>query len=162
MLGELDAKTMDLVGHITGGKSCSVLMGLPDQAQGPTAPHLAVLGKYTQHDVRMEIIQMPFDGAPSSSSGPIAVGDVIFGHYVFLSANILDGQMGDHRRLHLRFTALNGATVQVLHLRRVKGQWRAARRVMAHGEVLLERNDEGFINARMWKHFWVGCLLQQG
>lgn len=150
MLGELDAKTTDLVGRIDGGKSCTVLMGLPDQPEGPTRPHLAVLGSHTQRQVRMEIFEMPFDGTPPTTRGSQLIGDVLFGHYVFLSPNVLDGQTGDHRRLYIRFTALNGTAHQLLHLRRVDGQWRAARRVMAHGETLLERNDEGFPEQPDW------------
>jgi hypothetical protein len=151
MLNELDAKTTDLVGHITGGDGVPFLFGLPDNPEGDHSPRIAVYGKYSQRDVVMTILEVPFDDPNKAFvSKRIMVGDVIFGHFKELPPDILDGQKGDRRRLFITFQGLNGTARQFLHLNRVDGQWRAAVRLMGHGREILARKDPGYPQQPDW------------
>jgi hypothetical protein len=150
MLSDLDAKTTNLIGHITGGESSPCLVGKPgpDDRLGTVA--IEVLGEHSLRDVQMRIVNLANFGADNLGK-TIAVGDVLHGHARVLAGDALfDCRHSDDCRFNIFFTAFNGSTAQLLRLRKVDGQWRVATRVLAHGKVAYEYIDTGFPEQPDW------------
>jgi hypothetical protein len=141
LVADLDTKTTDLVGHITGGESYPCLMVDPDRGL-----LVLVRGKHSIRELRVdfadaaaasptltptETFEIPYIAAETGRKYPIKAFDKI-------------RQGSDDGRLYIKFSALNGIMHQFLDFRKKdSGSWVFATRVMAHGDKV-ERVDPGF------------------
>lgn len=151
MLEDLEAKTTDLAGHITGGDSVCYLIGFPINSD--LLGNLALIhhGRHPLYRVKARIVDLElsdqFSGNPTvenilRTEIHREFGDLIPGH-----ASMVDGAIslgtGDTRRFNIFFTARNGSFVQLLRFRRVNGAWLSATKV-EKGETRFEKIQEGF------------------
>jgi hypothetical protein len=149
MLDALDAKTTDLVSHITGGKSSPYLIVSPGADNALSQVRVGVLGNHSLRDVRVRIVDSAFD--PQTAIGAtFDIGIIPFRHVHRLPASALDVRQSDNGRLIIFFSALNGSMFQFLDFRRADGKWRFATRVLAHGELVHQQIDEGFGSQPDW------------
>lgn len=151
MLEELEAKTSDLVGHITGGDSVCYLVGSPIAPDSLGNLALVHHGRHPLYNVNARIVDLElfdqfignltFDNIQRTEIH-WRFGDLIPGH-----ASTVDGSIplgtGDTRRFNIFFTARNGSFVQLLRFRRVNGSWLSATKVEM-GETRFEQIQERF------------------
>jgi hypothetical protein len=143
MLDDLEAKTNNLTGHITGGESSPYLIVGPGPDNALSQVRVGVIGKHSLRDVRVRIGDSAID--PFAVGGPMFVLDHIpVRHHKALSASALDCRQSDDGRFNIFFDAFNGTMFQFLDFRRVDGAWRFATRVLAHGLLVHQQIDEGF------------------
>jgi hypothetical protein len=137
MLSELDSKTRELAGFITGGDSLCYF------SAAPVAPnllaHLAVVHHGTHplygvvaRIVDLEIMDQFKDAFTAENLQKAethhAVGDLAPGHAKMLPG-IMSMGAGDVRRFNVFFSARNGSFHQLLRFRRVDGTWHTAIKV---------------------------------
>lgn len=151
MLIELDGKTTDLVGHITGGDSVCYLIGSPVSPDQFGNIALVHHGKHPLYNVNARLVDLEiFDQFKDNltfeniqkSEIYRQFGDLIPGHASMVGGVIPLGG-GDTRRFNIFFTARNGSFVQLLRFKRVNGSWVSATKV-EKGETRFEQIQDGY------------------
>lgn len=157
LIDDLDKKTADLVGHVTGGDGFCFVLGL-----GHNMPALVGDNKYALHDLSATLIDL--DEMAKNASRPAGdrytgrrfeIGTLVSGTGVRWQDIVnLDG--GKERRyFNINFTARNGQFYQYVRLALVDGEWKRAERVFrANPEVILRefadkefpRNADGVVD----------------
>lgn len=151
MLNELDRKTADLVGHITGGDSVCYLIGSPVSPDQLGNIALVHHGKHALYNVNARLVDLEvfdqFKGNLSfeniqKSEINRQFGDLIPGHASMVGGAISLGS-GETRRFNIFFTARNGSFIQLLRFKRVNGSWVSATKV-EKGETRFEKIQDGY------------------
>jgi hypothetical protein len=144
LLIELEAKTEDLVGHITGGESYPLVRVVPAE-DGTLALIVECKGKYSLRGLSVRLVDASV-ADPRSAPGTSA-------NVSFIAARTLKqfpGHFFDHvrqsdkGRLDIFFDAFNGVMYQFLDYRKVDGQWHFASCVLAHGRAFKHMDDPDF------------------
>ena len=161
MLGDLEDKTNDLVGHITGGDSVCYLIGspvLPDQLGNMMLVHH---GKHPLYNVNARLVDLElFDQYIGNLTFENIkkteiyrqFGDLIPDHASMVGGAIALGT-ANTRRFNIFFTARNGSFVQLLRFRKVNGSWLSATKV-EKGETRFEQVQEGFPRNKFGQVDW--------
>jgi hypothetical protein len=149
MLSELEDRTKDLVGFITGGESICYLSAttMPDG----NLRFVAVVhqGKHPAYGVVARIVDLevaeryglPISGESfAASETELVIGDLIPGHAKMMGGAIAPAS-GDIRRFNIFFTARNGSFIQRLRFRRVDGIWRRAIKVQSFNSHFEDVDD---------------------
>lgn len=143
LLVSLDVKTMDLVSHITGGKSSPYVVVAPGPDNALNIMGVAVHGDHSLRDVKVRIVDSGDD--PLTAAGTkFDIGIIPFGHIHWFPASVRAIPQSDKGRLIVFFSALNGTMYQFLDYKKVDGKWCCATRLLAHGELIFQKIDAGF------------------
>jgi hypothetical protein len=151
-LAELDAKTTDLVGHITGGESACFLIGIPLTDGMITQVAVEHVGKHPLYEVNavivdLEVFEQVKGNLPHDNFFRSEIhrqfGNLIPGHTNLVQENISMGT-GSSRNFNIFYTARNGSFTQLLRYRRVNGEWLYAIKVYRGDVTMHEHVQEGF------------------
>jgi len=151
MLSELEERTKDLVGHITGGDSVCYLIGSPAASNVLGNMLIVHHGKHPLYDVNARIVDLEaFDQIKDNltleniqkTEMHRHFGNLIPGHASMLREAIPLGD-GPVRRFNVFYTARNGSFAQLLRFKKVDGVWRYATKVERDG-TKFEQIQEGF------------------
>lgn len=151
MLFELEEKTNDLVGHITGGDSVCYLIGSPVSPDQLGNLALVHHGKHPLYNVNARLVDLEvFDQFKDNltfeniqkAEIQRQFGDLIPGHASMVGGAVSLGT-GDTRRFNIFFTARNGSFVQLLRFRKINGSWVSAVKV-EKGETRFEKIGDGY------------------
>lgn len=150
MLNELDAKSSDLVGHITGGDSFCYISGSLTSAN--QLDHIVLIhhGKHPLYNVHVRLVDLEALGQIDEKNMPFEkiqkvethhkVQDVIPGHIAYIGGYISLGA-GNTRRFNVFFTARNGSFSQQLRFKRINGSWVSATKVEKGEQKFEEVSD---------------------
>ena len=144
MLKELDEKTADLIGYITGGDSlCHFMVSNP--IQNNIGSLVAIHeGRHPLSDVQASIVDLDDSRGVIVSRINIHVGDLIPAHAKMLP-NTLNLGSGDSRRFNIFFTGKNGGFTQLFRFRRVGENWTYATKVGGKNNTnSFEKVDDSF------------------
>ncbi len=151
-LAELDAKTADLVGHITGGESVCYLIGTARTSGMLTNIVVVHVGKHPLYEVNARIVDLEAldqikDNLTLENISKTEIhrqfGNLIPGHGSMVQGDISLGT-GSSRNFNIFYTARNGSFTQLLRFRRVNGGWLYATKVFHEDVTLHEEVQEGF------------------
>ncbi|MGH9341420.1 MAG: hypothetical protein ACRD1R_17995 [Acidobacteriota bacterium] len=151
LLGELEAKTNDLLGHLSGGESFCYLM-LGSLGRGTNAGQVTVIhqGKHPLYDVTARIVDLQaFERVKSNLTFENLRNTEIHRSYGLLipgyckSGEIWNLGDGAIRGFNIFWTARNGGFSQLLRFRSVDDQWYHATKV-ERGAILLEDIQPGY------------------
>ena len=156
-LSKLDAKTIDLVGHITGGDSACYIDGNTENDSFIKLNAAIHIGHHTLYDVNARIVNVLLftklgnvisyaDIAKTETN--IRLGNLIPGHANMIALNIPLGRDHNKYELNIFFSARNGSFTQLLRFRKVENKWLCATRVEREsaGDVvtIFEKIDENY------------------
>lgn len=143
LLLNLDEKTLDLAGHLTGGDSFCYVFPIPG------APAFCVQGKYALHEISAQFIdfQHPEHSHEDFSMRPInwiKIETALPGMGIPFNQDMR--LYGTARDFNINFYARNGSFVQKIRFRLVNGTWRRASLVIRANppETLQEVVDAEF------------------
>ncbi len=145
-LVDLEEKTSDLVGLISGGDSACYLYGAPITGN-LFIPHLGHIGKYPIHDVHATVAQL--EALKELKTNP-PVANLLACYAGFPLGTVLPFQAvssgitfdlgtGERCSFNVFYAARNGSFTQYLRFRRVNGSWRYATKVM-RGQTVIHEN----------------------
>ena len=146
-LVDLEAKTADLVGYITGGDSACYLSGHPEPSGRIGYFNLVHVGRHPLYDVRARIVDLEaFAQIEDSFTFETMAktethrhfGDLIPGHASMLPEALELGPV-EKRSFNIFYTARNGGFVQMLRFRKVENSWLVATKVM-RGDILVHEH----------------------
>lgn len=170
LVRDLDKRTKDLIGHVTGGDSFCHLVG------GHITPENQVLNLCLHHDSEHQLYDMHvrivdlqvFEQEISRKPENLRKADTVFyldsflpgyGHPLYSKDKageraMLDLGDGDKAGFNIFFTARNGAFFQYLRFARVAGKWTKASHVSRNDEILLEVIDADFPRSDNGQIIW--------
>jgi hypothetical protein len=136
LLAELETKTADLVGHITGGESYPLVRVLPKAGDERATVIVEVVGKYSLRDVSMRLVDAAEDDPRAAAGTSVDLGFIAARTFRQLPDSIFDSvRRSEEGRLDIFFSVFNGVMYQLLDYRKAGGRWRFASCVLAHGRV---------------------------
>ena len=151
-LAELEAKTVDLVGHITGGESACYIIGTPIASGVLTHTALVHVGKHALYEVSARIVDLEaFDHIKDNLTFENIrnteilrqFGNLVPNHATMLQ-EIFSLGVGTSRNFNIFYTARNGSFTQLLRFRKVNDSWLYATKVVRDEATLYENIQEGY------------------
>ena len=153
LLDTLEQKTMDLIGHVSGGKSFPWLQfGMIDNSTGNATLMVVHQGEHPLYDVAARIVDLnKFELIKNQLSianfrqadTSIEIGNLIPGHASMVGPWKIEGV--DKQNYNVFFTARNGRFTQLIRMQKFDGNWQIATKVTnGNEEVVFEQVSEGF------------------
>lgn len=153
LLETLEQKTMDLIGHVSGGNSFpSLMFGMMDEKTGNCSLMVNHKGDHPLYDVTARIVDLNkfalIKGELTinnfrQADTTIEVGNLIPGHVAMVRPWKIEGL--DKQNYNVFFTARNGRFTQELRMVKIDGNWVTATKVTnGNEEVVLEEIPERF------------------
>lgn len=138
LLTDLNTKTADMVGHITGGDGYPLVRVLPRAGDAAPIMVVEVVGKYSLRDVSLQFADAAQDNPKAVAAGqsPTDLGFIAARTFKQLRDHVFNSlRRTDEGRIDIFFSTFNGVMYQFLDYRKIDGQWRFASCVLAHGRA---------------------------
>lgn len=146
VLSEIESRTTDILGSMTGGDSVCYLTGIPTtlgltQPQNAWAVHH---GRYPIYDVHIRVVDVDIFDALEKANAPFQqvlkesethswLSSLTPGHATEVSFVLLANPADSARNFNVFYTARNGSFMQALRFRKVNGTWLRATKVEMNG-----------------------------
>lgn len=152
LLGQLESKTNEMIGHISGGNSFPWLqIGQINHSSDTGVLVVIHEGEHPLYDVNAQIVDLvKFEQIKQNLSlenRNFADTDIYVGNMIPLHARMLRQwkiESCPEQSYNIFFTARNGSFTQLLRLKKINGTWISATIVKKNDEVLHEEVHENF------------------
>jgi hypothetical protein len=152
LLQNLEEKTENLVGHLTGGESfCYLMLSMGKSNSGKVV--IIHQGKHALYDITARIVDIDLFGKTENDITFEAIlkneihrryNNLFPGHCNFNVHDEFNLGDNDQRRFNIFWTARNGDFTQMLRFIKIEDQWYYATKILRDDKILFQKIEEKF------------------